>query len=74
MRIIELTDGSEWACNGEGEGVFSRDRDGSWRQHTGTGQAGPFASAQVFSRHVHANYSSNMGERLPRMRGSRGWA
>lgn len=71
---LGLTDGTEWACNGEGEGVFSRAKDGSWRQHTGTGQAGPFRTAAAFSRHVHATYRSNDGERLPRMRSSRGWS
>lgn len=75
MRIIELTDGTEWACNRDGEGVFSRKADGSWQQHTGTGQAGPFGTARAFSAHVHANYGDWDGAPLPAMkRGSaRGW-
>jgi len=73
MRIIELTDGSEWACNGEGEGVFSRRSDGSWQQHAGTSQTPRFTTAQKFSRHIHATYRTGEGGMLPRMQASRGW-
>jgi hypothetical protein len=75
-RTISLGDGSEWACNREGEGVFSRGRDGTWRQHAGTGQAGPFRSAADLSRHVRARYLTECGERRPGMvRGSaHGWS
>lgn len=72
MRTITLKDGQEWACNQEGEGVFSRRADGTWKQRTGTGQTPHFQTAQKFSRYIHANYEPN-GERLPRMVNSAWW-
>lgn len=73
MRIIELADGSEWACNGEGRGIFSRRRDGTWQQHVGTCQAPTFSTPQALSRYVHSHFGGSDGERLPRMRENRGW-
>ena len=75
MRIIRLSDGSEWACNREGEGLFSRRQDGTWQQHEGTGQTGrPFQTPQQFSRYVHARYrDGHLAKRLPRMVGHAGW-
>ena len=75
MRIIVLGDGSEWACNRDGEGVFYRRPDGSWQQRAGSGQAGPFATARAFSAHVHATYGDRDGAPLPAMRrgSATGW-
>lgn len=73
FKLIELADGSEWACNRERQGVFSRRADGSWQQHTGTGQTPRFRDARHLSRWVHERFRDNMGERQPRMVGSRGW-
>jgi hypothetical protein len=73
MRIIDLGSGGEWACNQNGEGVFSRRSDGTWQQHTGTGQTPAFAAPQTFSRYVHSHYRNADGERLGRMVSSRGW-
>ncbi len=76
FRTIELEDGSEWACNREGEGCFFRKADGTWKQYAGTGQVGPFRTAASFSRHVREHYRDENGDQLPRMvRGSgRGFA
>ena len=73
MKSIILADDSEWACNSDGEGIYRRISDGTWTQLTGTSQAGPFGTAQEFSRYVHANYRNHEGEKLPRMTKSRGW-
>jgi hypothetical protein len=75
MKTIELTDGSEWACNREGEGIFSRRADGTWQQHTGTSQAGPFRSPAALSQRVRRDYLRSNGEALPGMRrgSARGW-
>ena len=74
-RTIELTDGSEWACNRLGEGVFSRKGDGTWQQHTGTEQTPTFRTPAALSRYVRTNYRAGNGDDLPGMkRGSaRGW-
>lgn len=72
---IELTDGSEWACNREREGIFSRRPDGTWQQHTGTGQTPRFRDASHMSRYLHQAFRSRTGEPLPPMRrgSARGW-
>lgn len=72
-KTIQLQDGSEWACNRNGEGIFLRRPWGTWVQQTGTGQTPRFKTAQALSRYVHANYRNHMGERLGRMIGSQGW-
>ena len=46
----------EWACNDSGCGIFSRRSDGSWLQHTGTCQAGPFRSPAELRRHLRRVY------------------
>ena len=79
MRAIVLADGSEWACErsrGEsaGYGVFSRRSDGTWLQHTGTGQTPAFRKAAQLSRYVHGRYRDQYGDSLPRMVRSTGWA
>ena len=74
MRIIKLGDGTEWACNKEGEGIFSRLSDGSWAQHRGTSQTIKFRVPRALSRYVHKNHRGANGEPLARMVGSRGWA
>lgn len=71
-RVIVLSDGQEWACNKEGEGVFKR-RNGNWHQYTGTGQTPTFKTPQTFSRYIHARYRNGDGEKLPRMKSHRGW-
>jgi len=72
-RSILLADGQEWACNREGEGIFSRRSDGTWVQHTGTSQTPRFRSARSLSRYVHEHYRDNMGGALPRMTKALGW-
>lgn len=74
-RTIKLADGSEWACNRLGEGVFSRLHDGTWQQHTGTSQTPTFRTAAALSRYVRKNHRSRTGDDLPgMMRGSgRNW-
>jgi hypothetical protein len=74
-RTIELTNGDEWACNRLGEGVFSRRSDGTWQQHTGTGQTPTFRTAAQFSRYVRAHYRAGNGDDLPgmRRRSARNW-
>jgi hypothetical protein len=74
MRIIELADGSEWSCDGRGQGLFHRRSDGTWCQHEGTGDTPTFTGPQSFSRWLHKRYRERGGERLARMVGSRGWA
>lgn len=73
MKTIGLKDGSEWACNREGEGIFSRRKDGTWQQHTGTGQTPVFRTPQQLSRYVHERYRDRDGERLARMVSNSGW-
>lgn len=73
MKTITLKGGEQWACNGNGEGVFSRKADGTWQQYTGTGQTPTFTHAQQFSRYVHANYRDRDGNPLPRMTAGAGW-
>jgi hypothetical protein len=46
----------EWACNKEGEGAFSRREDGTWQQHAGTGQAGPFRTPAQLRAFIRAQY------------------
>lgn len=48
FQTIELNDGTEYACNRDGEGVFLRRHDGTWAQLTGTGQTPVFQSARHF--------------------------
>ena len=72
-KTITLKDGSEWACNAEREGVFSRRPDGTWQRQLGTEQTPRFASAQALSRYVHARFRASDGETLPRMTGAAGW-
>ncbi len=75
MRAIVMGDGSEWACNGDGEGAFSRKADGTWRQHRGTGQAGPFRTAREFAHFVRSACTGRDGAPLPPMRrgSATGW-
>jgi hypothetical protein len=73
MRIIELASGGEWSCNQDGQGVFSRRTDGTWAQHTGTGQTPTFATPQQLSRYIHRHYRDRDGESLGRMVGHRSW-
>ncbi len=66
FRSIELSDGSEWACetgkaregghHAGGRGVFSRRFDGTWQQHVGTGQTPLFKSAAHFRRWLAGRY------------------
>ena len=72
-KTITLKDGSEWACNRDGEGVFSRRPDGTWQQHAGTSQTPRFATAQALSRYVHATFRDGEGGKLPRMTASANW-
>lgn len=73
-RTIEMTDGSEWACNRLGEGVFSRRADGTWQQHTGTGQTPTFRTATAFSRYVRKNFGVGQVDGATMKRGSgRNW-
>jgi len=74
-KTIELTDGSEWGCNIEGEGVFMRRADGTWMQQTGTAQTPRFQDAESFSRYLHAHFPDPSGGKLPSMkrRSAKGW-
>jgi hypothetical protein len=71
FKTIELSDGSEYACNKEREGVFERRNDGTWQQLTGTGQTPRFQSAAHFRRWLSNRYIQ-VGEGL-RMVGSSNW-
>jgi hypothetical protein len=71
-QTIVLQNGSEWACE-NGCGVFSRRRDGTWQQLTGTGQTRRFKTPQEFSRYVHGNYRDGDGRPLPRMTHDYNW-
>ena len=72
-KTITLKDGSEYACNRMGEGLFTRRKDGTWQQLSGTWQTPRFRDAQHLSRYVHARMRDEMGEKLPRMTGHSGW-
>lgn len=73
-RVIVLKDGTEFACNKYGEGVFSRRQAGrDWQQCTGTGQTPVFKTRQAFSKYVHKNYADKSGRPLARMTSSYGW-
>jgi len=66
MRRITLSDGTEWGCettkdrsgghHAGGNGVFSRRRDGTWQQHTGTCQTPRFSSPEQFRRYLAGRY------------------
>lgn len=71
MRIIELADGSEWACNKYFEGVFSRRKDGTWFQHIGTCDTPRFKSRNHLSRYIRKTLSHS--EPLPRMKCDQSW-
>lgn len=78
IAIIVLKGGAEWGCegmrgSGVAHGVFSRRADGTWQQHTGTGQTPAFRTPQQFSRYVHERYGTSAGARLPRMVGHDFW-
>ncbi len=51
-----LTGTEEWACNGSGEGIFSRRSDGTWQQLAGTGQAGPFRTPAQLRAALRTRY------------------
>lgn len=42
----------EWACNHDGEGVFSRRTDGTWAQHEGTCDTPQFRTAVQFRAYL----------------------
>ena len=75
MHSIVLKGGAEWACEGRrggwtGSGIFSRRRDGTWQQHMGTCDTPTFRTPGELSRYVHAKFSTDEGEKLPRMVGN----
>lgn len=75
VHSIILKDGSEWACEGPrdskgGYGIFSRRRDGTWEQHTGTSQTPYFKTPAQLSAYVHKNYFTADFDKLPRMVGN----
>lgn len=72
-KTITLKDGSEFACNKESEGLFTRKKDGTWQQLQGTSQTPRFRDAQHLSRYVHEAYREQNGERLARMTANSGW-
>ena len=71
MKSITLSDGTEYACNKEGQGVFLRRYDGTWAQQTGTGQTPTFTSPDQFRRRLAGRYVA-VGKRT-RMVDSFGW-
>jgi hypothetical protein len=73
FKVITLQDRSEWACNKEGEGVFTRQQDGTWLQHRGTGQTPLFKTAQQLSRYIRSKFTGYDMEPLPKMVKSSGW-
>lgn len=58
MNWIELTDGTEVACNESREGVFVRRQDGTWGQCVGTSDTPRFKSASHMMRWVRAHLSN----------------
>lgn len=72
-RTITLADGTEYACNREGQGLFLRRSDGSWSQSRGTSQTPTFRTPAALSRYVHTNCRTASGEPLPRMVQKSGW-
>jgi hypothetical protein len=56
FNVVTLTNGVELACNGEHRGVFERRRDGTWQQHTGTGQTPRFRDPTHFVRWVRSHF------------------
>ncbi len=51
----------EYGCEGSrggtgGSGVFTRSQDGTWQQHTGTGQTPYFTSRRQFRRYLLERY------------------
>lgn len=78
LRVIELADGDQWACNRDGEGVWHLSRSGFWGQCMGTGQApGPrkqaFRTPRALSRFVREHFRTADGGTLPRMVDSWDW-
>lgn len=63
-RTIELKDGSEYACNSEGQGLFKRKPDGIWQQLYGTGQTPTFETIEAFTRWLRKNFRKPNGEPL----------
>lgn len=47
----------EWACNETRRGIFSRKPDGTWAQHTGTGQTPTFRTPAHFRRYLRDHYN-----------------
>lgn len=62
-QAIELNDGTTYACNKEGQGVFLRRYDGTWGQLRGTGQTPTFKSPQQFRRWLGRNFNTVGGAR-----------
>ena len=54
MNRVEFADGSEWACNSAHEGIFKRQRDGSYSQLMGTMQTPIFRTTRQFVRYIAA--------------------
>lgn len=52
--ILEGT--QEWACNDEGEGIFTRHADG-WKQHLGTGQTPIFRTPAQLRRYIRKMFN-----------------
>lgn len=70
-QSITMSDGAEWGCNAEGEGLFHRRPDGTWCQDTGTGQTPAFSNPQHLRKWLTGRYIES-GSGL-RMVGSSGW-
>lgn len=58
----------EWGTERDG-GVFSRKRDGSWQQHTGTAQTPTFRSPAQFRDYLRSHFEI----RDARITGQDGW-
>lgn len=57
-QAVELNDGSVYACNNEGQGVFLHRYDGTWGQLRGTGQTPTFTSPKQFRRWLGREFNT----------------
>lgn len=64
MRTITLNDGCEMGTNDRDGGVFSRRRDGTWQQWTGTEQTPVFRTSRHFKVWLTSHYDGFTGTRI----------